>query len=113
MSGKRQGNTKFYLKICEKSGNSIFGYPPGLGKGKVMLFEKTFTKEFISVASLLALLTKNLSFIVFENCLWSVKSQVLFINLIRGKPWISRAQLREMRQHRSGYNSGTFSCCFV
>ena len=40
---------------------------------KVMLFQKTFTKQLISVASSLAYLPKNVSSVSLKTGLWSVK----------------------------------------
>ena len=67
-----QRNTKSYLKVSEKSGNYchydfVFGYSHAKVwervslLAKVMLSQKTFIKELISVASSLALLAKDLS----------------------------------------------------
>ena len=62
---------------------------PGLGKASlamVMLFQKTFMKDLIFVASSLALLVERWSSMALKTELWSVQRQGIYIILISGNP---------------------------
>ena len=77
-----QRSTKFYLEVSEKSGSYChyyyFGYSHLVWErvsllAKIVLSQKTFTKELISVASSLALLQRICLLSSLKTGLWSMK----------------------------------------
>ena len=66
-----RANTKFYLKVSEKSGYFIEGQPLGLGKGFLVGKGNVVSNDiYIGIdfcGSLLALLGKNLFSVVIKN----------------------------------------------
>ena len=81
--GLSQGISKFYFKVIEKSGNFIFASQQVWERvfllAKVVLFQKTFTKELISVVSLLVLLVENCLLWTLKTGLWSLKSREVLL----------------------------------
>ena len=73
-----QGNTKFYLKVSEKAGNFILPSHQVWERVSLLvkvMFQKTSTKELISVVLSLALLAKVFSSVSLKTGLLSVNSQ--------------------------------------